>query len=215
MNANSPTDSSPAGRSRALPIPLTFPGVVTFAHRSPAWLLSLWLVTALGSAAMLIWFVEVRWVPIVEDTVQALPEGLILTEGSLQSFSQTESVRQSNRFLSLVVTSSSSTPESSTADVQVILTPHEARLHSLLGYLQLPYDHRLALKLSPSHLVPWWNSRKPLVRAAAFLFLVGSLLLSWILLATLYAPPLLLLIYMSDRRVEFATIWRPIQATNQ
>ena len=208
MSANSPTDSSPAGRSRALPIPLTFTGVVAFSRRPPAWLLSLWLVTALGSAAMLIWFVETRWIPVVEDTIQGLPEGLILTEGSLESFSQNESIRQSNRFLSLVVTSSSSTPESSTADVQVILTPHEARLHSLLGYLQLPYDHRLALNLSPSHLVPWWNSRKPLVRAAAFLVLVGNLLLAWMLLASLYAPPLFLVIYMSDRRAEFAKTWR-------
>lgn len=192
----------------ALPVPLTFPGVVAFSRRQASWFLLGWITLAGLAAGTTIWFFHYHWIPVVEESIETFPANLKIQDGRLNHLPPDSVTRHQNNFLSLVVSSIASPTGNMTSDFQIILTPEEIRLKSLLGYLALPYPRQQSLNLSADHVIPWWNARKGLFTIATFFLITGGLLIMWTGLATCYYVPLSVASFFADRRTEFWPTWR-------
>ena len=208
MNAFAETTPRPPDETRALPIPLTFGGVASFAQKSARWFLLVWFLTALLSAGICLHFLESRWVPVIESTMGELPENLRLSEGVMSALPSPVPLQRDNGFLSLVLAGSDEFQGNMSADLQVTVAPDGLRLRSLLGYLTLPYPPDLELPLASTEVKPWWNARKTVFRVASLIIVSVVLLLTWATLATVYYLPLTLALFFADRSLQVGKTWR-------
>lgn len=191
---------------RALPIPFSFRGMLLFSRGH--WLFSAWLLLAFLAAFVFLCFVQQRWIPIIETTMQSLPENLRLVSGNMDGLSRDFRMHRHNRFLSIEFLGHSDKMGNTTSDFQITLMPEAFRLNSLLGSICFDYPPKLRFDLSPSHLHPWWKSRKPLFAAAAFTMLVFILIGIGLILASVYSLPLFILAFLGKRRAGLLLIWR-------
>lgn len=208
MNAFAESPSRTLGAPQALPIPLTFGGVAAFAQKSGRWFLVVWLITSLLSAGTCLHFLQSRWIPVVESTLNILPENLLLSGGIMSALPNPATLERDNGFLSVVLAGSDESQGNMTADLQITVASDGLRLHSLLGYLTLPYPPDLELRLAPTNVNPWWNSRKTLFSAAFFVIVSVGLLLTWTALASVYYLPLTVALFFADRSVQMGKTWR-------
>ncbi len=192
----------------AWPIPLTFLGMALFSQRPASWLLSAWIALACLTAGTLLWFLHLRWIPILEASIQAFPEKLVIREGQLEHLPPDFTRYRQNRFFSLALRENPEPDSDMTADFQILLTCEEIRLQSLFGYLSFPYPGGQWIPLAPNQIMPWWRARKVLFTAIAFAFLVIGLLAVWTGLATSYCLPIAAVSFLASRRAEFGTAWR-------
>ena len=194
--------------SRALPIPLTFSGIVAFSARSASWLLISWVCIALLAAASTLGFLHGRWLPIIEKTFDSLPSTSMLEEGIIEPLPVDKAIQNQNGFLSVVVSGAPQPHGNLTSDFQITITPSEIRFTSLFGTLTSPYPSDTIVDLAPAFLKPWWKSRKPLFTAGAFASIMISLLATWPLLATVYWLPILFFTYIGNRAFGIGRTWR-------
>ena len=96
-----------------------------------------------------------------------------------------------------------------TADFQLILTREEIRLQSWFGALSLSYPDLLqSISLAPDQITPWWNARKSLLTAVAFVVLALGLLALMACLATCCCLPIAVVSFFAGRRIRFWASWR-------
>ena len=194
--------------SGALPIPFTFAGTVAFSRRSASCFLLGWLCAAAIASATCLWFIHLRWIPVIESTIEALPADVAIAGGMMKMIPEGKTIQKQNGFISLVITSAVRPQGNMTSDFQVAITPEEIRFNSLLGYLPIPYPLEARLSLTPSYFKAWWRAREALFTVLAFCLIAGALLSTWILLATLYFIPIAITNYFAERRNEFWATWR-------
>ena len=194
--------------SRALPIPLTFSGIVAFSARSTSWLLLSWVCIAAFAATSTVGFLHSRWIPIIEKTAESLPSTSMLEGGRIDPLPTESPIQNQNGFLSVVVSGLTQSHGNLTSDFQITIEPTEIRFSSLFGSVARAYPADATVDLAPAFLKPWWKSRKPLVTVGAFASLMTSLLATWTLLATIYFLPILFLTYCTHRRIGLGKTWR-------
>ena len=191
-----------------LPIPLTFSGAAAFSRRPASWLLLVWISLAHLASGAVLWFFHLRWIPVLEESAKSFPKGLSIRTGRLHSLPPNFVLCKQNRFLSLTMRSDSEPAGDMTADFQLILTREEIRLKSWWGFLSLSYPDRQSILLSPDQITPWWNARKALFSAVAFVFLVLGLLALWSCLATGCCLPVAVVSFFVGRRIGLDGSWR-------
>ena len=196
------------GLAAVLPIPLTFSGAAAFSRRPAFWLLLVWISLAHLASGAVLWFFHLRWIPVLEESAKSFPKNLSIRTGRLHSLPPNFVLCKQNRFLSLTMRSDPEPAGDMTADFQLILSRKKIFLKSWFGSLSLSYPDRQSISLAPDQITPWWNARKALFTAAAFVFLALGLLALWACLTTCCCLPIAVVSLFAGRRISLWDSWR-------
>ncbi len=192
--------------------PFTGRGVSAFRVATFRRVLAFQLVTALLSAALLVWVVRRTWFPIVVRGTDRLPEAASIADGTLH-WPDTEPVRLAeNVWLDWIITPTNRTELGQTADLQVELRPRELRINGLAGHLALPYRRDVDVPLGRIEASARWGAWSWVLLTGLGVATTLTLLALWWSLATLYTLPVLILAILMGRRARLLGTWRIISA---
>lgn len=203
MEAEAKTPQPESGARVTAGQPVTFGGVAAFGQGSWRRLfIAQAVVAGAGVAAVLILLFN-GWLPAVESAIHNLPENAYVLHGELAWPKQEAVQLTDSRWLTVVVAPGNTHGFGKSADFQIELHGREARLYSMLGYVEMPYGKELSVQLSRPDAVPWWGARRPFFIAAAIVSTFLGLWLTWMLLAVLYAPVAKLLAFWTNRNTAW------------
>ncbi len=188
--------------------PLTPRGVAAFAsaRTGRVWLMQ--MLAALLLAAVAAWFAAIAWCPVIESALERLPQSGEIRDGQLVWERPTPQWLAEGAFLSLSVDLDHSGVLRSPADVEVELGRATIVFRSLLGEMETRYPGRGRFAFNRPELEPWWGAWKPAILAALAAVTFAGLMLSWQLLAALYAPVVWVVALYSDRDLGWAASCR-------
>ena len=188
--------------------PLTPRGVAAFARATSA---RLWLVqflVALFVAATVVWFLHDAWFPTVREAITHLPDEGEIRAGKLDWHGDSPRLLAEGTFLAFSVDLAHSGEIRSPAHVQVELGKGEFYVHSLLGYLEVKYPAQRIVAINREELGPWWGAWQPPLLGLAALGVVAWLMITWFVLATVYALPVWVLVFFANRDLKLMACWR-------
>ena len=188
--------------------PLTPRGVAAFARATSGRLFVVQFLVALLVAAAVVWFLSDAWFPIVRQAITHLPDTGELRAGRLDWRGDSPRLLAEGRFLAFSVDLANSGGIRSPAHVQIDLGQEGFFIHSILGYREVKYPVRWRLALNREELAPWWGAWQPPLLGLAALGVVAGLLLSWFVLATVYAFPVWMLGFYTNRDLKLRECWQ-------
>lgn len=188
--------------------PLTFGGVSGFAYTSFGRLFLVQGFVAILATVTVLWCLLTGWFPELESALTELPEQGQVRNGTLEWTNAAPVRLADGTFFAVLVDPAGDREQGQTADVQLEFTQTELRVHSLFGFVALPYPPDYVVALNHREAWPWWGAWKPgIVSGIAAATIVG-LFLSWTLLATLYFIPVRIWALITDREVTLGGCWR-------
>ena len=87
-------------------------------------------------------------------------------------------------------------------------TPLRCKVFSLFGCMRCAYPPRWAAAFNRAELGPWWGAWAPAILAIVAVLVVGGLMLSWAILATVYFLPAWLAGFFANRDLSLPGSWR-------
>jgi hypothetical protein len=188
--------------------PLTRRGVAAFAPASVGKLLLVQFMVALLAAGAVVWFLQTAWFSAIGEAITRLPAQGAIGSGTLDWPGASAVKLAENHFLALVVDLSHTGAIRSPAHLQVEFGRNDVQIISLGGYLGIAYQRDWRLMFNRRGLEPWWGAWRPALLALAAALVIGGLMLSWSLLATLYCLPAWLAGFMANRQLSLGGSWR-------
>jgi hypothetical protein len=155
-----------------------------------------------------VWFLQVAWLPVVQEAIQQLPREGKISRGQLSWRGDTPARLAANPFLSLAVDLWHEGDLGNESHLSVEFGRTNVRLRSILGYTEVVYPSDWAIEFNQPQLKPWWGAWQPGILAAAVGLTVAGLFASWALLATLYFLPVWLLAFFANRDLNGRGSWR-------
>jgi len=188
--------------------PITFGGVAAFSRASLGRLFLVQFIVALLVAASVLCFLMSAWLPMVQKAIARLPEKGAVRNGQLEWNSPSPSWLTEGTFLSIIVDAAGGSRFGQSADVQLELDRNGFKICSLFGCVAVPYPKNRTIALNRAEADPWWGAWRPFVVAGAGAGVVICLMVSWLVLATIYSLPLRLITFYSDRQASWPGCWR-------
>lgn len=188
--------------------PLTAGGVAAFASATWRRLFAVQVIFALIACASVMWCLATAWFPVFREAIQHLPDTGAIKDGKLDWTSPAPQRLAGNRFVSVAVDPEHTGGAAPTAHLQIEIGNSDLRLVSFLGLSRWPYPVGLRIPLNNPGLEPWWGAWSPAILALAGLGTAAGLLLSWILVAGIYAGPVWLLGFFCNRELDLRSSWR-------
>jgi hypothetical protein len=188
--------------------PFTPRGVAAFADATFGRLFLVQLLMALLSAAAVLWFLGKNWFPVVRAAIEQLPEQGEIRGGKLDFRGESPARLAENRYLAVAVDLDHSGDVRSPAHVQLELGHSDLEIFSLLGFLEIPYRANWGIPVNRSDLIPWWGAWAPPILGLTALAVVGGLLITWGLLATVYCWIAWLAAFFANRDLRLGGSWR-------
>ena len=190
------------------PQPLTFGGVAAFARASTGRLLLFQAAIAFLAALTVAFFFESAWVPVITQTIQGLPPSGAIQDGQL-SWTRPKPLRTvGSTFLWISIDPGNTLEPSEGADLEVELGRHQLRFRSVFGFLAIPYPNGYTIALNRNEVEPWWGAWHPAVTVGLSAATFVGLLVTWEILAWLYAWPVRLISFYADRDLSWSGAWR-------
>lgn len=187
--------------------PITPRGVAAFAHATVRRVLMVQFIVALLVAASVAWFLHDSYFPVINKAITQLPATGEIRGGQLNWSGGSPVVLAENRFLALSVDLDQSGQVRAVAHVQFEFSRTNLFVRSLAGYAETGYPTNWIIAANREELQPVWGAWRPAVLAAAVGLVVVGLLVSWFLLATLYAGPIWLLGFFLNRDLSLRGSW--------
>jgi hypothetical protein len=188
--------------------PLTPKGIATLAKATFGRVLVVQFVFALLAAAMVIWFLDRDWFPVITKAIKQMPENGEIRSGRLNWNGDSPTSLSENRFLALTVDLKHEGRARSPAHLAVELGERDVKIYSLLGHIEWRYPPGWWIGLNRTDATPWWGAWAPPILGIVALVIIIGLLLSWTILATLYAGPARLAGFFANRDMSLAASWR-------
>jgi len=201
-NQERQADSVPAWQ------PMTFRGVAKFAESSYGRLLVVQMVVALVSAISVVCFVRAAWEPVFSAAARELPDQGRIQDARLVWGGESPRRLAESRFLSIVVDRDNTAPTGPEADVEAKLGLDRLYVHSLLGYVEIPYPRGWIIAVNRPEVEPWWGAHLPAVFAATSALVMLGLWVCWSLLALPYALVARFIGFWFDARLTWLGAWR-------
>lgn len=189
--------------------PFTGAGLGAFARTNGTRLLLFHLATAGLTAAAVIWSLQIAWVPVVREAVERLPDsGAEIRNGRLVWSGDPERLLSERPKLAIAVDAGEGPGLGQSADLQIELHPASLHLRGILGHLRMPYPTGLELPLDKTRASAAWGAwRPPFLTLAGGATLLATLLVGWVL-ATLHAPLLAFMGWISRRDLGPVGAWK-------
>ena len=188
--------------------PLTPGGVAAFAGARLGRLLLVQLLFALLAAAVVVWFLNEAWFPVITEAINQLPPAGQVSSGTLDWRGPSPQVLAANRFLALAVDLRHQGQARSPAHVAIEFGQRDVKVFSLFGFLALPYPQHYLIAANRGELTPWWGAWSPVILALVAGAVVLVLMLSWAVLASLYCLPVWLVGLYANRDLNLRASWR-------
>ena len=188
--------------------PLTPRGAAAFARAPLRRLLLVQLLVALGVAAGVILLCTNRYVPVIAGAIEKLPAQGLIRQQQLDWRTNSPVLLAENRFLSLSVDLEQTGQLRSVAHVQFEFSRTRVIVHSLLGYVEIPYAKGWQLAANREELQPLWGAWLPALLAGVLALVVVWLFASWFALAFLYMAPGWLLGFFLNRQLSWSGSWK-------
>jgi hypothetical protein len=187
---------------------MTFRAVAAFADAKLRRLLLLQAVVAAMVAVSVVWLLRIGWLPVAEEAMTRLPDRAEIRGARLSWDDRSHRLLAENRLLAIVVAPEDTATFGRMADVGFELRPDTWRVHSLFGFIELPYPRGWVIGLSRAEVEPWWGARKPWILTLVGAAVMLHLGLAWAVVAALYAPVVYSLAFFADRSATWAAAWR-------
>jgi hypothetical protein len=165
-------------------------------------------VFALMAAGMVVWFLARDWCPIIAEAIKQMPEDGEIRSGRLTWKGDSPVSLAENRFLAVVIDLKHEGHARSPAHVAVELGERDVRISSLLGYIDKRYRPNRWLGLNRTKATPWWGAWAPPILGIIAFLVIGSLLLCWAMLASIYTAPTWLVGFFVNRDLSLGGSWR-------
>ncbi|KAB2648096.1 MAG: hypothetical protein DVB33_08030 [Verrucomicrobia bacterium] len=188
--------------------PVTPQGVAAFAHSPWRRLLLVQFIVALLVGGAIAWFIQIEYYPTITSAIQGLPSNGEIAAGKLAWNGESPAVLAAGKFLALTVDMDHAGQKRTVADVQFEFGRTNVFIHSLLGYAVFEYPSDWAFATNRTALEPLWGAWRPPLLALIVLSVAAALMVSWYLLATLYAAPIWLLGFYLNRDLNWLRSWR-------
>lgn len=189
--------------------PFTFGGVAAFADARFGRVFAFLLVSALIVALTVVWFLRVFYAPVLLQAMRNMPETARITNGVLEGIS--EPVIAESKLLALAATPKSSEQIGQGADLQIQFRPGDVCANSIIwpnrGF-EFEYERGGYLNLARSNLEPWWGAWHPVVYTGIGVEVFLQMMITWILLGTIYMIPARFIGFYMDRDLTFGGAWR-------
>ena len=188
--------------------PFTPGGVAAFAQASFLRLFVFQVAMAALVAAAIAWFVGANYYPQITAAVKQLPAEGEIRKGELHWGGRAPQVLAEHRLLAISIDPEHSGQARAPAHVLVEFGRQSVLLISIFGAFTLPYPEGVVVAFNQPEVEPWWGAWAPPGLALLVLGSMAGLLISWALLALLYAGPICLLAFFANRTAGFGIGWR-------
>lgn len=183
--------------------PLTFGGVAGFARASFGRLLLVQFVVAILVGVSVARVFAAGWFPVIEKAIAALPSGGAVRGGRLEWSGDVPARLAEDAFLAIVVDPEGTGEIGQTGDVQLELGRNRVKIRSLIGYVTLPYPNGWTIVLNRGEAEASWGAWRPFLFGGIVVAVVVLLFAGWVFLTMLYAMPIGLIAFYSDRVVRW------------
>jgi hypothetical protein len=187
---------------------LTPRGVAAFARASLGRLLLVQLIVALIAAGTVVWFLQACWFPTIGEAIRGLPPQGEIRDAILAWTGPSPARLAEGRFLAIAVDLDHLGEARSPAHIQVEFGRGDFKVYTLLGNFQSAYPHIRALAFNRTALWPWWGAWAPAILAIVAGLVVGSLMVCWACLSTVYCLPAWLVGFFANRDGSLGGSWR-------
>jgi len=188
--------------------PITPRGIAAFARIRSSRLLLVQTLLALLATGALIWFLDENCFSAIQTGIANLPDTGRISYGKLDWPEGSPRMIVERRLLAIDVDLDHSGRIHSTADIQVEFGRTSIRLFSFLGYSDVVYARDWPMPFNRTDLEPLWGAWMAEILALSALAALLGLLLSWIVLATLYFGPAWLLGFFLNRDLNLRSAWK-------
>jgi len=188
--------------------PLARRGAAAFAPASVGSLVLVQFLVAVLAAVTVVWFLQRAWFSAISEAITRMPAQGAVQSGTLDWPGESPVKLAENHFLALVVDLQHAGTIRSPAHLQVEFGRNDFEVISLGRYLRIPYQRDWLLMFNRRGLEPWWGAWRPVLLALAGALVAAGLMLSWIVLATLYCLPAWLAGFMANRELTLGGSWR-------
>ncbi len=188
--------------------PVTPHGVAAFAQASAG---RLWLVqflVALVVSASVVWFLHDGCFPTIRSAILQLPAKGEIRSATLNWHGDSPQMLAEGRFLAFSVDLDHSGALRSPAHVQVEFGRHGFRVRALFGYMEGHYPDGWIIAFNRIELQPRWGAWQPALLAVTAAAVVVYLMVSWFALALLYAGPVWLIAFYTNRNLNLIASWK-------
>jgi len=183
--------------------PLTPRGVAAFACATTGRLLVVQFLVALIVAGATVWFLYDGWCPTIREGINQLSEEGEIRAGRLNWRGDSPQLLAEGTFLAISVDLEHTNNLRSPAHVQAEFGKENCLLYSLLGYAEVQYPTKWIISFNRKELGPWWVAWQPWLLLIVAAGVVVGLLLLWYVLATVYALPVWLIAFFTNRDLGF------------
>lgn len=188
--------------------PLTARGVAAFSRARWGRLLLVQFMAALLAAAAVVWFLHHAWFPIIHQAIVQMPAQGEIRGGRVNWPGESPVALAEGRCLAVTVDTKHEGAARSPAQVEIEFGRQDVRVYSLLGFVQFRYPMKWRFPFNRPELEPWWGAWSPPLLAIAAALVIGGLMLSWAVLATLYCLPAWLMAFYANRDLDLRGSWR-------
>lgn len=188
--------------------PFTPKGVAAFSDASLARVFSFQFAFAAINALALAWFLQISWFPVISAAVARLPASGEISQQRLEWPSKEPVLLGYNSDLALIVDRQHLGAARVPADLLLELGDKDARVYSLFGYLEFPYQQGYRIGINQTELRPWWGAWRPPILWISVAGCILVLMLTWSALAAIYALAVWLIAFFSNRTASLRQSWR-------
>lgn len=188
--------------------PITPSGIAAFARATFGRLLLVQCCLAIVAAAATTWSIASALFPLASAAIGNLPERGAIRGGVLDWPAETPRLLAANRFVALTVNLHEDEYARTSAHMDVEFGFESCRVSLPTGSLRVPFPKGYMVAFNRPELEPVWGAWHPFIAIGCFVVVVGALLGSWAVLATLYAGPLWLAAFFANRELSVSGSWR-------
>lgn len=189
--------------------PVTPRGVAAFARASLERLFVVQSIFALFASLAILWLLTTAFFPVVDEAILQLPAAGEIRHGELAwPKDAPPKILAEGRFLAFSVDLKHSGQLRSPAQFQFEFGENSLCLYSLFGEAELDYPPDETFYFNRTDLQPLWGAWSPDILALTAIGAFFGLLLTWVLLATVYFLPVWLVCFFANRDLNFRASWR-------
>lgn len=188
--------------------PLTPPGVAAFAAASLGRLALVLIVFAALAGLSVTTFLKSAWFPTIREATRTLPEVGYIRGGRLAWTGDSPALLASSSWLAVTVDLHHQQAYRLPCDLQVEFSANSVRFLSLAGYTDIPYPKGWIIVFNEPELGAWWNAWEPFLAVGAGALTACGLLLSWTVLAALYAIPAGAVCRFVEHGISCGSVWK-------
>lgn len=188
--------------------PITPAGIARFAEASFGRVFLVEGIVALLATVAVCWFVSAAWFPQVRAAINRLPQSGHIYKGQLVLPADSAGILSESRLLGFSINPESQPTPTLASHLRIQFHDSYVAICSLFGCIHYHYPRGYIIEFNRPEVQPWWGAWEPIIIGMLALGVALGLLLSWLVLATLYFPVAWLIAFFADRRLSLAGSWR-------